>query len=49
MKRALRENALTICFLLLTFATLAGQAIAGLHVERAEVVGHGGREAPGLL
>ena len=46
--RAVRDNALTLFFLLLTFLTLLGQALAGLKLERAELVGHEGRPVPGM-
>jgi hypothetical protein len=47
--RALRHNGLTLTFLALMVLCLIGQAIAGLHVERAELVSHHAREVPGLL
>ncbi|MCW2926847.1 MAG: hypothetical protein JWM86_815 [Thermoleophilia bacterium] len=39
--RTLRDNALTIAFLLLTGFAVVGQAIAGLKLENAELTSHG--------
>ena len=48
MRRALRDNGLSIVFGLLFLVAVAGQSLAGWHVTRDEAAQHGDR-APGYL
>ncbi len=46
--RTLRDNGLTTFFVALTLLALVGQAVAGLALEREELLAHGDRTLPGL-
>ncbi len=48
MRRAVRDNGLTLFFLALMLASLVGQAFVGLAIERQELESHGASVLPSL-